>query len=181
MLDYNGLEDPWMNRMYDTGDPYKGMSEDERHRLGCLHGFGLIAFYIISFVIIVFFAAMCQGCTTTKYVEVEKVRTDTTYITKHERDSIFMHDSVHVKEKGDTVLIERWHTKYVEKLRIDTTYISKTDSIPVPYPVEKKVPAELSWWQKTRIHVGSVVILAAFVLLFWKFCLPLLRKFIFKH
>jgi hypothetical protein len=32
------------------------------------------------------------------------------------------------------------------------------DSIPVPYPVEKQVPAELTWWQQTKMHIGGVVL-----------------------
>ena len=36
------------------------------------------------------------------------------------------------------------------------------DSIPVPYPVEtiKEVPAPLSWWQKLRLWLGNIVLLA---------------------
>ena len=32
------------------------------------------------------------------------------------------------------------------------------DSIPVPYPVEKIVPAELSWWQQARIHLANILL-----------------------
>lgn len=46
------------------------------------------------------------SCRTVKYVPVETVKVDTTYINKLQRDSIYMLDSVYVKEKGDTVLIE---------------------------------------------------------------------------
>jgi len=98
------------------------------------------------------------SCTTTKVVTVEKVKTDTTYITKQQRDSIWLHDSIHVTERGDTIRIERWHTKYIEREVHDTLYQSKHDSIPVPYEVIKEVPAELSWWQKTRIILGSIVL-----------------------
>lgn len=113
------------------------------------------------------------GCKThERIVEVERVRTDTTYITKHQRDSIWLHDSIHVRERGDTVWMERWHTKYIERLRHDTLYRARIDSIPVPYPVEKLVPRQLTWWQRTRIHLANIVLL---VLLFyagtrlWKF------------
>ena len=36
------------------------------------------------------------------------------------------------------------------------------DSIPKPYPVEviKEVPAELSWWQKARLWLGNICLLA---------------------
>jgi hypothetical protein len=63
---------------------------------------------------------------------------------------------VYIKEwqKGDTIYRDRdrWHTKYVEKEVHDTLYQSKTDSIAVPYPVEK----ELTWWEKKKIEFGEL-------------------------
>jgi hypothetical protein len=93
-------------------------------------------------------------------VEVEKVRTDTTYITKWQRDSVWLHDSIHVTERGDTVRIERWHTKWRDRLRVDTIYRATHDTIPQPYEVVKEVPAPLSWWQRVRLWLGNVVLLA---------------------
>ena len=99
------------------------------------------------------------SCTTTeRVVTVEKVKTDTTYITKHQRDSVWLHDSIRVSEKGDTIRIEKWHTKYIEREVHDTLYRAKHDTIPVPYPVEKLVPAELSWWQQARIHLANILL-----------------------
>lgn len=100
-----------------------------------------------------------SGCTTTKYVEVEKVRTDTVYKSKIERDSIWLHDSIEVKVKGDSVLIEKWHTKYKETFIHDTLYHAKVDSIPVPYPVTEYIEKKLSWLQKTLIGAGWILIL----------------------
>ena len=122
--------------------------------LGC----GTIFSVIIVFILCLF---LC-GCTTTKYVEGEKVRTDTTYITQHQRDSIWMHDSILVREKGDTVWFEKWHTKYIEKLILDTLYSASHDTIPVICEVEKEVPAQLSSWQKLLIKAGYLA-LAAFI------------------
>ena len=48
---------------------------------------------------------MLTSCKHTEYITVEKVRTDTTYISKLQRDSVWLHDSIHVAEKGDTVKI----------------------------------------------------------------------------
>jgi hypothetical protein len=72
-----------------------------------------------------------------------------------------LHDSIHMKERGDTVLVEKWHTKYVEKQVHDTTYVATHDTIPDPFPVEtiKEVPAELSWWQKLRWWIGNIGLL----------------------
>jgi hypothetical protein len=107
-------------------------------------------------------AVLLVGCKTKeRVVTVEKVRTDTTYITKHQRDSVWLHDSIHVTEKGDTIRIEKWHTKYIEKATHDTLYQHKTDSVPVPYPVEKLVERELTWWQQTRMHLGEALLAIA--------------------
>jgi hypothetical protein len=93
-------------------------------------------------------------------VPVIEHKTDTVYQNKVKHDSIWQHDSVQIMIKGDSVTIDRWHTKYVSKEVHDTTYISKTDSVPVPYPVEKLVPAELTTWQKLRINIGTFMIFA---------------------
>jgi hypothetical protein len=96
-------------------------------------------------------------------VTVEKVRNDTTFITKQKRDSIWLHDSIHVKERGDTMLIERWHTKYIERVTHDTTYVATHDTIPQPFQVIKMVEKELNWFQKTFMTVGMVAIIALLI------------------
>lgn len=102
------------------------------------------------------------GCKTrTVLMTVPKVSTDTVIISKLQRDSIWLHDSVHVSEKteGDTVWLEvtKWHTKYVEKVVRDTTYIATHDTIPMPYPVEviKEVEKELNWRERIQMGVGE--------------------------
>ena len=110
---------------------------------------------------------MCS-CKSVEYVPVIEHHTDTTYITKHQRDSVWLHDSIAVKEKGDTVIIEKWHTKYREKQVHDTTYVAKVDSIPVPYEVIKEVPAKLSKTQKGLILIGILTLMAAIIFgAFW--------------
>ena len=112
--------------------------------------------------LVILVAVLMAGCKTKeRVVTVEKVRNDTTYITKHQRDSVWLHDSIHVTEKGDTIRIERWHTKYVEKATHDTLYQATHDTIPQPYPVEKLVERELSWWQQTRMHLGEALLALA--------------------
>ena len=109
--------------------------------------------------LIILVSLLFIGCKTKeRVVTVETVRTDTTYITKHQRDSVWLHDSIHVTEKGDTIRIERWHTKYVEKATHDTLYPATHDTIPQPYPVEKLVERELSWWQQTRLHLANIML-----------------------
>ena len=101
------------------------------------------------------FLFMLTGCKTVEYVPVKEVHTDTTYITKWRRDSVWLHDSVLVREKGDSVLVEKWHTEYVEKLVTDTLYRHIKDTIPQPYPV----PADNTAWEKVKIEYGGYAML----------------------
>lgn len=114
------------------------------------------------------FVAVCLlvlvGCTKTEYITVERVRIDTTYITQHQRDSIYLHDSTVVHDVGDTVKIEKWHTKYIEKEVHDTIYKAKLDSVPKPYPVEVEVERQLTWWQQARLHLANIVLYALLIL-----------------
>lgn len=98
------------------------------------------------------------GCKSVEYVFVPQKQTDTLMITQHQRDSIYLHDSTFVEAKGDTLRITKWRTKYVEKLVHDTIYKSKVDSIPYPVPQPVEVPAKLTWWQQTRIHLANILL-----------------------
>ena len=142
-------------------DNYFTNDDDPREKM--LRAFIRAIGTIFAFVFIIVLIAMLTSCKT-RTVVVETVRIDTTYVAKHFRDSVWLHDSIHIKEGGDTVWIERWHTKYREKQVHDTTYIAKTDSVPVPYPVEVKVPRELNWLQKTLQRTGGIALI---LLLVW--------------
>ena len=107
--------------------------------------------------------AVLTGCTTTKYVPVIEHRTDTVRITQHLRDSIWLHDSIKVTEKGDTVRIEKWHTKYVEKQVHDTTDVAKHDTIPQPYEVIKEVPRKVSKTERGLMIAGILSMMAVIV------------------
>ena len=118
---------------------------------------------IVGFIIglwALFLMTMCTGCTTTKYVSIPEYHTDTLIQTKVLKDSVWLHDSTYIREKGDTVLIERWHTQYKWRELHDTTYVSKTDSIPYPVEVTKEVLVKLTWWQQTRLHFANILLMA---------------------
>lgn len=120
---------------------------------GCMGTMGMIIALVLTLLL-----CMCS-CTTTKYVEVPgPTHIDTTYITKWQHDSIYQRDSIHVTEKGDTVMIDRWHIMTEKHILRDTVFHFVNDTIPAPYPVEVEVPTQLTWWQRTRMHIGEVAI-----------------------
>ena len=110
---------------------------------------------VLVVLAVVFILASCK---TIEYVPVETVRTE--YKTKTDtfiqKDSVHVKDSVLIQLKGDTVRIEHWHTEYVEreKEKASNDAIIRTDTITVPYPVERK----LSKWETFCIDYGKVMV-----------------------
>jgi hypothetical protein len=117
-------------------------------------------------------AILFTSCASPKEVIVERTVHDTLHITKQQRDSIFLHDSIYVREhsSGDTVFMEtdRWHTLYRDRWLHDSIYAVRVDSVPVPYPVEKKVPARLNWFLQMQLWLGRLMLVALAVWLIRK-------------
>lgn len=107
---------------------------------------------LIICILVLMLTGFFSSCTRTVYVPKVTVEHDSIYIATHTRDSVYLRDSIYIREKGDTVYLERWRTKYVERLRVDTTTVTVSDTIREPYPVEK----HLTWAQRTWINVGKV-------------------------
>ena len=99
--------------------------------------------------------------------QASRATTDTVYINKIQRDSIYHRDSIYIRDKGDTVWVERYKYLYRDKLRHDTLYLSRTDSIKIPYPVEK----ELTRWQRMKMELGGwafgIIIAFALIIVGW--------------
>jgi hypothetical protein len=152
-MNYNNPEEAW----------YHGLKRRPQGE-GCMLSMLSVTFLILAVALMLAFS----GCTTTKYVPVTHHTTDTLRITQHQRDSIWLHDSINVSEKGDTIRIERWRTKFVEREVHDTLYQSKRDSVPVPYEVIKEVPRQLSNTQTSLIVIGLLTIIGLVLYIaFW--------------
>ena len=147
-----------------TLSPVGSNPSDADPRAGCIGSFigAILAIALCALL------SLLAGCTTPKVVTVERVTHDTLRITQRERDSIFMgsveRDSVALTQRGDTIAIVRWHTRTVTQYRDrwhhDSIYITRRDSIPVPVPVTKEVPAELTRWQRARLHLANAMLVA---------------------
>lgn len=131
----------------------------------------MVAVLLVCMLIGLMVCGLLTSCKSHEPTIVERVRTDTVRITQQQRDSIYLHDSIFVNQwqSGDTIfqIRDRWHTQYVMKERTDTFYKAKVDSVPVPYPVIKKVPAELTWWQQCRLHLANIVLWVILIIALW--------------
>lgn len=112
-------------------------------------------------IFIVFFIVLNWSCLSVKYVPVETVKTDSIYINKILRDSVYQRDSIYIHDKGDTIFVEKYQYLYVDKLIQDTLYISRADSIQIPYPVEKA----LTKWESIKLELRGWVFVIIIVLI----------------
>lgn len=115
---------------------------------------------------------LAMGCSSTRYVPLENVRTeykdrvvtvhDTVTDTVLSRNDTYRHDSTAIAVKGDTVYVDRWHTVVVRSLekashRTERTFgdsasTVRVDSVKVPYPVKRK----LTKWEKVKMDTGGL-------------------------
>ena len=169
IMNYTNPDEFWRHSDY---DPYKDMSDDERLTAGCFQLAVMLLFIIFAFVI----CMLMGSCTTERVVTVEKVRMDTLRLSRNIHDSIYIHDSVSVWQKGDTMTIHEWHTKYVLNEKHDTTYIATHDTIPKPYPVIKEVERQMSRREKIIMSIGVMTIIGG-MCWFVMFAVNILRQF----
>ena len=108
---------------------------------------------ILLFAVI---ATMLLSCKSVKYIPVETTKIE--YRDNFVRDSIFCYDSVFVKDKGDTLILEKFRYLYKNRIVKDSVIIN--DTIRVPYPVEviKEVKAPLTGWQSFQIWCGRIAL-----------------------
>lgn len=110
-------------------------------------------------------ASFLCGCTKTVYVPAQSLsyRADTVRLVTQRTDSVYRLDSVFVLQKGDTVVINRYRERWRDRREVvhDTTVAVRTDTIRVPYPVEKTVEVEkpFPWWSKL-LMLGGILALS---------------------
>ena len=101
-------------------------------------------------------ATLLYSCKSVKYIPVETTKIE--YRDNFVRDSIFSYDSVFVKDKGDTLILEKYRYLYKNRIVKDSIFIN--DTIRDPYPVEvvKQVKAPLTSWQNFQIWCGRIAL-----------------------
>lgn len=101
-----------------------------------------------------------SGCRT-QYVPVETVKTKVVKELEIQRDSIFILDSVFVRQANDTVFLTKWRVEFKEALRVDTFRVERIDTLNTIVEVEEK----LTKWQQTKMDVGTGVLYAVPILI----------------
>ena len=149
----------------------------------------LIGWYLILFAFIALSLICLTGCKT-QYVPIKEVRTEYIHSTDtvHKTDTVINTKETVIREvnDGDSAILAQYGIRLKDNERMilflqrelereksqqtesrhDT--VIQRDTIPVPYPVEKR----LSWWQQQKQDFGEIMLvllaIAAFCI-FWKY------------
>ena len=170
-MDYTNPNDAWIQREMDKD--LKDMSEDDLIKIGCLRSAILI---LLSFAALMMCGLM-MSCKTVEYVELPSQHTEhhwhTDSVVKtdsviHEKETTIMQlDSAAMAKYGITLkAAERaWLVRTAEMerqiqqlMQMSQQKDSVHDTIPYPVEVVKEVPADLTWWQQTRLHLANIVL-----------------------
>ena len=138
--------------MKQTGNIFKPQSAQRTQRKkGCV--------FCILCVLCALCGSMLSGCraiTETERTQHDYRYTGTTLAVRVATDSVYIlqRDSIYIRERGDTVFVDRWHTRtaYRDRLRTDTLHITDTVRVEVIRDVERVL--QPSWWDKFWARLG---------------------------
>lgn len=159
---YNNPDDAWM----------KHASKEDQPKYGCFRVLAILIGFLIAMAI----CALCS-CTTTKYVPLTEQHTEHHWHTDSvkERDSVHTENTTIIREVDSAamskygiqmqsnqrawlVLQREMEQRLRELEHMTATRDTIRDSIPYPVEVTKEVPAELTWWQQTRLYMANIMI-----------------------
>ena len=164
-MNYNNPNDNWRKR--------QNYYERREHKIGKV----INAITLLVCLAFALLGWLLSGCTTTKYVPVTETRTEHHWHT----DSVKERDSTHTEretiirevdsaamarygiqmqanQRAWLVLQREMENRLRELEHMTAQRDTVHDSIPVPYPVEKQVPAQLTPWQQMRIHLANIML-----------------------
>lgn len=118
---------------------------------------------VITIAVAMLILSMFCRCTTTKYVPITEykdrvvVKTDSFLKT----DSVYMHDSVSVYIRGDTVFKDKYQLRYKDRyiVRNKSDTLIARDSIPYKVEIEK----QLSKTDRAFLKIGKIASVCLFI------------------
>ena len=118
---------------------------------------------VIAIAVSILIISMFCRCTTTKYVPVTEYR-DRVVVKMDsllKTDSVYVHDSVSVYIRGDTVFKDKYHLQYKDRyiVRNKSDTLIVRDSIPYKVGVEKT----LSKTDKAFLNIGKIASVCLFI------------------
>ena len=108
---------------------------------------------------------LLSGCATTKYVEVPVDRVKIEYRDRVSIDTLYRNDSTIIREKGDTVFLEKYKYIYRVKELKDTVNVTDTITVVKPVEVTKEVNKLHNWQVGLMVLGGAAIALGGYKLI----------------
>ena len=86
---------------------------------------------------------LLSSCKTPSHAYAEPqtaIKRDTVRVVHERLDSIFLHDSVYIRQTPETTYVERWHMRIQTQIKYRDSITTRVDSIPYPVTVIKREP-----------------------------------------
>jgi len=99
---------------------------------------------------------MMSGCKSREYVPLQTERTEREDVVREVYDTIKTTEKRLIYVRGDTLVDIRCRDRWRNVYRHDTMWYARTDSVPVPFPVERR----LTKWEQFKIDCSLYVITA---------------------
>ena len=115
-------------------------------------------------LIVILITLLLTGCTSTRYVEVPVDRVKIEYRDRTLIDSLIKKDSVIIRERGDTVFLEKYKYLYKTNKIRDTISIKDTITIVNTVEVTKEVNKVYNWQVILMILGGVAIVLELYKL-----------------
>ena len=137
---------------YVIGRRKKDDKPDDGDTFGCCCGWVIGGLLLLALSL-----CSCRTREVVREVPVVVERVTERHDTVHRVDSVVWRDSVYHLVKGDSVLIERWHTRW--RVSHDTVRVVRRDSVPVVTETtvtEVREVNVLHWWQRLLMLFGGI-------------------------
>lgn len=108
---------------------------------------------------------LLSGCAATKYVEVPVDKVKVEYRDRVSVDTLYRNDSTIIREKGDTVFLEKYKYLYKVKELRDTVNVTDTITVVKTVEVTKEVNKLHNWQVCLMILVGAAIALGGYKLI----------------
>lgn len=133
----------------------------------------------IEYIIRTIVAALCvamlvwmlQACKVQDCIPETIVKDSIRVEFRHDSTYIYEKDSVFIKEKADTVFVEKWKTRYKDVLKIERDTIYQEKNV-VEVKQVKYVPTHIKWFA----WIGAFFVVALLV----RIVLWLYKRFVLK-
>lgn len=116
-------------------------------------------------LLVILLGILLNACTATRYVEVPVDRVKIEYRDRMSIDTLYKNDSIIIREKDDTVFLEKYKYIYRIKERKDTINVTDTITVVKTVEVTKEVNKLHDWQVSLMILGGAAIIFGGYKLI----------------